>query len=426
MPISRATILSFDRAVKCVDQSTSGLELYCYNKCGDKDEQYHKCRGVVFHQNGDLILSGFPYTFEFNHEEVDLMVDKIPVSKSTRFFDSHEGTLIRVFHFDGEWFTSTHKKLDAFRSKWASKSTFFGNSFANAWRKCLGDEMVAPITGRVENLKEVKKDLELKDKAYLNSVYEKYLDKTKKYMFLLKPTMEERVVVEVPREDEFHIPLYHVGTFVRPENATEDELDLDDFIQLEHENERIPKPREHHFSSIEAAADHVDNMDYRYLQGLIIFTKQDEVKVFKMFNAGYQHFLRVRNNVPSIRFRYLQIRNDVDKIRDLVHLYPEWEERFDQIEEEIYEVCKNLFELYKNRFITKVDQNKHDDIIEDALKMIHNEYRRTFEKMTPGRINDLLCFGGDYRDEKRKNGPGTPTFLNHLHKRYLEVGRTTI
>ncbi len=33
-----------------------------------------------------------------------------------------EGTLIRIFYFNDKWIITTHRKLDAFKSKWGSEN----------------------------------------------------------------------------------------------------------------------------------------------------------------------------------------------------------------------------------------------------------------------------------------------------------------
>ncbi|NDG32425.1 hypothetical protein EB118_20415, partial [bacterium] len=47
------------------------------------------------------------------------------------FYDSYEGALIRMFYYKNKWYLSTNRKLDAYRSKWASKESF-GSYFFKA------------------------------------------------------------------------------------------------------------------------------------------------------------------------------------------------------------------------------------------------------------------------------------------------------
>ena len=99
-----------------------------------------------------ILLLSFSFTQEpcegtcFSEEEVQNMYNNIKALEFKRetcesaylnlesqinfenfsFFNSYEGTLIRMFNFDDKWYVTTHRKLDAFRSKWAGK-TSYGN-----------------------------------------------------------------------------------------------------------------------------------------------------------------------------------------------------------------------------------------------------------------------------------------------------------
>ena len=44
--------------------------------------------------------------------------------ENTKFYNSYEGCLIRVFNHDDKWYISTHKKLDANHSRWASRKSY--------------------------------------------------------------------------------------------------------------------------------------------------------------------------------------------------------------------------------------------------------------------------------------------------------------
>ena len=76
-------------------------------------------------------MQAFPYTIEYSHTDRKNIQNLEKDLPNCLFFDSHEGALIRVFHFGDRWYTSTHRKLNAFRSKWASRESF-GTLFKKA------------------------------------------------------------------------------------------------------------------------------------------------------------------------------------------------------------------------------------------------------------------------------------------------------
>ena len=122
----------YPEQIKLTDMDESeSLELYCYTKCSNNEPRFVKeCRGVILHGN-DIVLKSFPYADEYNHTQIqELEQALVPFSEFT-FYPAKEGTLLRLFQFNNKWYLCTHRKLSAFRSKWASKDTF-GTLFKKA------------------------------------------------------------------------------------------------------------------------------------------------------------------------------------------------------------------------------------------------------------------------------------------------------
>ena len=70
------------------------------------------------------VFSNLPFTPEY----VTTVLPDIENIFEYTFSNSYEGAIIRVFYFKDKWFYSTHRKLDAFKSRWSSKETF-GDTF---------------------------------------------------------------------------------------------------------------------------------------------------------------------------------------------------------------------------------------------------------------------------------------------------------
>lgn len=369
--ITKQQILSFERNVRCIDEDlTTEIQLYCYNNCSKDTPEYFNCRGVVF-ENNNLILQGFPFTIELNEKDIFSYEKELDLNEC-QFFDSHEGTIIRVFNVKGKWYTSTHRKLNAFKSKWASKYESFGETFTKALKKYFMFE--------IEN-----------NEKYLDTVYNQHLNPEYQYMFLLKPTKEERIVCDIDEENL----VYHVGTFI------------DKKLNLNHSIEKIPKPEKLIFTSLDDIKNYILKINIKKLQGVLAIS--DQGQQYKIFNSIYEELFYVRNNVPSIRFRYLQLRHDEENINKLINLYPDWEEKFIQLENDIYHSCVDLCDIYKEKFILhRIPEQMADMFYNKLLYMIHNEYKQSGHKTTPTRINDILSV------------PEHATTLNHLVRRYLE------
>lgn len=113
------------------------LQIYSYKYCNnDSDELVKKSRGLVFNGETQLFKS-LGFTPEYN--ETNFSYLSTLSLEDYKFYKSEEGTLIRVFFHD-KWYVSTHRKLDAFNSRWSSKKTFgdiFKDSLKNVAKNMI-------------------------------------------------------------------------------------------------------------------------------------------------------------------------------------------------------------------------------------------------------------------------------------------------
>lgn len=317
---NRAAIDKLGNRVRITDtDEENNLELMCYVRCGPEDSGLiRQCRGVVFHDT-DIVMCAFPYTVEFSTRDENLIRDNIEtLFGECSFYDAYEGALIRMFNFNGKWYISTHRKLNAFRSKWSSKESF-GTCFKRA------------LEAEIENNDELRNSLPSNDNSILER-FQSTLDPEKQYMFLVCHNEENRIVCAVPSRPT----LYHVGTFVNG------------VLEMT-ENINIPYPRKHTFLDIQSLLHYVQNIDIRNLQGVIIFAPDN--RQFKVLHDDYIEFFRVRGNEPSIKYRYLQVRMNSKMVDMLYHLYPNMCDTFDEYENIIYAIAKNIHTSYIQRHI---------------------------------------------------------------------------
>lgn len=320
LEFNRANVESLGNHIHLVDSDEeSKLDMFCYVKCGEEDSDLLKqCRGVVFHGN-DIVMKAFPYTSEYGHTDVEDINIRLCNFDDWSFYEAHEGALVRMFNFDGKWYVSTHRKLNAFRSKWASRESF-GTSFKNA---LSAEEEHNPVFKSA-----------LPDGDNILDRFQSTLDVTKQYMFLIRNTKDNRIVCNAPDR----ATVYHVGTFV------DGQLVFD-------ENVNIPVPAKHTFLNTDELLDYVEKMSYKDLQGVIGFTSDN--RQIKIVHKDYQDLFRARGNEPSIKFRYLQIRMNRRYVNMLYHLYPEMAETLDEYENTLYDIARSIYRAYVQRFIKK-------------------------------------------------------------------------
>jgi hypothetical protein len=371
----RSQIEGLSNSIKLSDtDEENGLDLFCYVKCENSDEDVVKnCRGLVFRKD-DVVLKAFPYTDEYNS---DYNLDEMYLGDfdDLSFFEAHEGSLIRIFYYK-KWYISTHRKLNAFRSKWASKE-----SFGSCFKRALESERDRNESFRMSLLSMDSSNESIID-AFLST-----LDTNKQYMFLLKNSEENRIICDEPE----HPTVFHVGTF------TDGVLSLESDI-------KIPSPCPLNFKNYEEVKNYVEEVDIHKLQGVIVFAPNN--KQFKIMNKEYQELFRVRGNEPSIKFRYLQLRMDREAVEKLCCLYPKHVEKFEHYENTLYDIAVSIHKNYVKRFIKKnfVMVAREDY---EIIKKAHAWYLedRDNHRIDANKIIEIM-------------NEQSPTNLNHMIRQY--------
>jgi hypothetical protein len=356
---NRAAVEELGNRVRVTDTDTaSGLELFCYAKCGPDDgELLRQCRGVVF-SGEEIVMRAFPYTIEYSHQDADSIATSIPSFEGCSFYEAHEGALVRVFSFEGRWYVSTHRKLNAFRSKWASKE-----SFGTTFKRALEEEAQTN-----ENFAQL---LPEEGESVLDRFY-KILDPTKQYMFLVRHTEENRIVCSPPVKPT----VFHVGTFVGGELVMTEDIS-------------IPYPKKLEFASVDDLTQYVEQIDIRHLQGVIAFVPGNIQ--YKILHKEYQALFRARGNEPSIKFRYLQVRMSCQMVDMLYHLYPSMASVFDEYENTLYGIAKVIYRSYVQRHIKgKWSTLPNEEYrVDKECHTWHEEDRKT-NRVTVEKIIEIL------------------------------------
>lgn len=360
--VNRADILARNDKIRLMDKDEeTGLELYCYDTCDDNEcELVKQSRGVVF--CGDtLVLKTFPWSLELPHTEAKTVISRLQELGKFTVCPAYEGTLLRMFHFGGKWYLATHRKLNAFRSRWACKDTF-GDLFVQAlWIEFGRNANFMESIGEKNDCKPV-----LEEEIF--SLFQKCLDPSLQYVFLLRATKENRIACRpLKNEGSFLCEphFFYVGHFKQgdeefyPPTPLENRdiyhptfLDflptmepLADFGTKSCVTEMNPN------TSPEALLQHVALIDPKEMQGYICFASGN--RQLKIVNANYQEAANVRGDQASVPYRYLQIRMDKNLRDRLYVLYPEYVPKFEEYETVLLELSKKIHDAYMRRFTRK-------------------------------------------------------------------------
>lgn len=314
------------------------LQVYCSRNPVTAFER--GVRGVIFNHN-KLIYRGFPYTQEFTSR--DPRLDSLDL-KSCHVKNSYEGSLLKLFFFNNTWYLTTHRKLYAFASAWADVRKTFGQQF-------------------VELLF-----------AYGFATYEAFLeelDKQKRYHFIIVNNQHTRIVIKPELQKE---SLYLVLV-----------TDSDDSVVHPFPNiGRIPVSQTLQFESMAAVQDYVDNIDPFEMQGVILYSA-DYRQQYRILNSRYQTYMKVRNNIPCLKFCYSVCRNDPVSRKLYLELYPECSDLVDWIEERVKVIAEELYRDYKLRYIRK----RYLRVSAERHGILQTIQKRYLETRKPVQLSDV-------------------------------------
>lgn len=320
-------------------------------------------KGLVYEGNNE-IMKPFPKVETMDLEDLK---KKYPDLACAKIWDHHEGCLLRVYWSSHGWRLSTQKKIDAFRSRWGSRL-----SFGESWVKALPRQ----------------------DQAQPHSFFTT-LDKKCQYLFLLSNNKDNRIVCNVPPEPT----IKHVGTWV--DGRLRHDIDVG-----------IDRPHQYTFKNHEELASHFENMDWKHVTGCLLCvpvpgssaggTSSAGGKWVRVIHPEYARWAKVRNNEPSLPFRYLQIRLDENMTSMLYELFPQYAEKFDLYEDTIYDIACYLHSCYMSRYVHKqfvtvdreffpilrmchkwhTEDREHNKVtLDKVIEMINSRYDHVLNKM---------------------------------------------
>lgn len=342
----------------------NNLQLYHYRVCDNKSENYVKeYRGVVKSEN-KTVSKSFGYINEYTVDIDDMndILNNVHSFNQTKIYPMYEGTTVRMFFWKNKWHLSTHKKLNAFDSKWGNNDcSTFGEMFVNSIKSS---------------------GFELNNSSIMNqndiwTIFDNFcfqLNTKKTYVFLLLHDETTRIVCK-PNET----PLcFHIGEF---DNSTH--------LLVEGNTSGLPSIPTLSFENVNELLEYVKNIDYMVHPGVILYLpNQTQVK---LFNSNYKKAQNVRGNQPDILYRYLELRRDKELSSAFFDLYGDIEQDIMTVELTILELSKSIFHAYMNRYIHKkyVFLPKCEHIVMQMCHKWHIENREINKISVPKVLNVL-------------------------------------
>jgi hypothetical protein len=341
-------MLYFSDQIEVTDELDT-LQCHHYKECNaDSPSELKAMRGVIA-DGTQVLCKSFGFTPELTTTQV--LENSASLSEllthNFKVFDSYEGTLLRLW-WDSKnelWRLSTHRKIDAFFSRWGSDK-----SYGELFVKCLSLAF--------NNTKDWADTQDTTDNPFDD--FTSKLHKHKVYVLLLRSGKENRVVCNAYDD----IELFIIGTFDKSKDwkwgfgAKETSLCCPNLA---------PK-----CSSVSEITDYVNAVDPYKIQGVVVITENGEA--YKILNNEYFKLNNLRGNNPNLIKRYVELRNTQD-LEGFLNLYPEHVKLFESFDKVFADVCNNVFKKYMNRYVRKrVTIAPPEQFY--IMKLVHEQYIR--------------------------------------------------
>ena len=341
---SHNQIRVFDR------DEVAGLKLYCYTECNNDSDRFVKdSRGLVFHGD-EMVMNSFSFCEEY--KACDVKLESVLGDFSNwSFYNSLEGSLLRLFHFNDRWYLSTHHRLDAFKSRWSSGSSF-GELFVDALKR--------------EYEYGLRDMFSLEENEDIFEAFKNRLDKTEQYVFLLRNTTQNRIVCDAPSKND--PGLCYIGCF---KNNVLETSSIPLHLYL-------PTPSRLTFENVEELNKYVEECDVKKYQGVVGFSGTHCVKIV---SPSYSRLFNVRGNQPSLKYRYLEVRNNVELKQDFLNLYTDMKNTFSEYERNLNSIASVIHKYYMRRFV----RHEYLMVAKPYFKIMsscHTDYKNTGEIVT--------------------------------------------
>lgn len=247
-----------------------------------------------------------------------------------------DGTVIRLYNYNNNWYTSTTKCIDAKNSYWSSKKSF--------------NDMFYEIFNKTEQ------DFKL--------------DPNSTYFFIILHN-ENRIVVKHKYNNLIFINSVN--------NSTQEENYINQFkntkfikrIKQININGDIKFPLEYYFSP--------------FKRGVILKFFDDENNYWKVYQYDFKHYTELKNirgNVPLIRMRYLELLNNTEDLIKLESYYSEYKMLFTMIRFTMDKLYKRVHKLYFESHVKHSITISDDNELFQTVKQLHGQFKKTGNVIT--------------------------------------------
>lgn len=320
------------------DEKLSNLYLLVSNKNSESLTPLQmECNGLILEKNTNKIVCMSHNKFsdvdkgEGQVVQLENLREQYP---KFRMEYCEDGTVIRLYNYNSEWYTATTRCIDARKSYWSSEKTF-NDMFLEIFNKSGYD---------------------------INELNTEYT-----YSFILIHK-ENRIVVNHKYNNLIYIN--------RVSNVTRQE-DFTNYFYNENPKRCIRRTKQIEVTSMINYP--IDDYFLNEKRGIIIKfldTNNNSWKLYQYDFNSYSEIKQVRGNVPLIRMRYLELLNEPDNLKILESNYSENTMVFAMIKHCMNNLYKEVHNLYFQSHIKHSITVEEDHKLYRTLKQLHGQYKK--------------------------------------------------
>lgn len=355
-----------ERGILFTVNSDLGLTIIRYNRehpeCDVKDSFTRFCRGLIFENDSKKIVcfppeKSIPFTS---------MPSEVPLNQVEDFLD---GTMINLFHYEGEWHISTRSVIGA-QCRWFSDINF--------------SDMFSEAKGNM--------DFDKFDKEYT-------------YTFVLRHP-ENRIVTQYESADLVLVQVRNMETFDLVPNAMVQ-------IALREKGVDVLIPTSHAFDTLEELTNQVADMKWDQ-QGMVI--KHGNFRS-KIRNEKYNYVKSMRGNTPQLFFNYLELLKK-NMVSQYLSYFPEYTQVFMGFYQQLNWWINTTHNYYMNRWVRKLITQ---EMVPYELKPLIYEIHGNFLKEKANEKESGRCNESDFEPYKVTLQEVSDYFLNLPTKKIIFV-----
>ncbi len=343
-----------------VDRTRPNLILiHGTSKSDATEELVAECNGIILDATTLEIVAHGMNCLQDGEALMTTSDTSVDSSTSYSVEQSEDGTVLRLFCYQGEWIVATNRRIDAHHARWSSGKTFH-DMFCDA----------------------VSPDIEPNG---LQTLLNDTLDPNYTYsVILLHPENQLVAYHSVPR----------LVAVSRRHNVTHVEQTPDAFecvwatkphkVGVDLSIKDIKEQFLHQNTSLVLLAGVVDK------RGVIIsdWSNPTQVKRWKIDSPQFVAASRLRKNLPTIHLSYLASQGAE---RDAMKVaFPRHQPMFVVIDKLLWSFASACLDIYVNAFIRRQFTVPMDHPIYEVLRRLHRKYKTTGERVTFPIVWDTL------------------------------------